>query len=125
MDTFIHHEGLSLIEKDGQRLEAFLKPEFSFQYDAIQFHESTKTFIFEDVETQLSELQIIELNDYIDAQTVNPQTQINFDAIEYLASTDWYAIRFAETGVVIPAEVTTKRAAARLSIIIEAGASLN
>ena len=46
MNTFIHQNGLSLIEKDGQRLEAFLKPEFSFEYDAIQFHDSTKTFIF-------------------------------------------------------------------------------
>ena len=119
MDTFIHHEGLSLIEKDGQRLEAFLKPEFSFQYDAIQFHESTKTFIFEDVETQLSDAQIVELENYIADQAVNPQTQINFDAIEYLASTDWYAIRFAETGVVIPADITIKRDEARASIIRE------
>lgn len=35
---------------------------------------------------------------------------------QYLASTDWYAVRFAETGVAIPADVATKRAEARARI---------
>ena len=32
----------------------------------------------------------------------------------YLDSTDWYVVRFSETGVPIPEEVSTKRAEARL-----------
>lgn len=32
---------------------------------------------------------------------------------QYLASTDWYATRFAETGKAIPVEITTQRNAAR------------
>ena len=35
---------------------------------------------------------------------------------EYLASTDWYIIRLQETGVVIPADISTKREEARLAI---------
>lgn len=36
------------------------------------------------------------------------------EALKYLSDTDWYIIRKNETGVEIPAEVTTNRAAARL-----------
>lgn len=34
-------------------------------------------------------------------------------AIAYLSQTDWYVTRYLETGVAIPEEVTTARAAAR------------
>lgn len=34
-------------------------------------------------------------------------------ASSYLAETDWYVTRFAETGMGIPAEVLAQRAAAR------------
>jgi hypothetical protein len=34
----------------------------------------------------------------------------------YLADTDWYVVREFETGVEVPTEVLTKRAAARLAI---------
>ena len=35
---------------------------------------------------------------------------------QYLDSTDWYAVRFAETGVPVPDEVRRKRQAAREEI---------
>lgn len=35
---------------------------------------------------------------------------------KYLADTDWYAVRYAETGVEIPEEVKTKRQEAREEI---------
>ena len=35
-------------------------------------------------------------------------------AKDYLDSTDWYVVRFSETGVPVPEEITAKRAAARL-----------
>ena len=34
----------------------------------------------------------------------------------YLASTDWYAVRYAEAGTEIPDEIKAKRAAARTEI---------
>lgn len=43
-----------------------------------------------------------------------PQADPKADARAYLNATDWYVIRFAETGVPIPEDVTTGRAAARL-----------
>jgi len=45
------------------------------------------------------------------------QRDINRDNKTYLASTDWYVIREADTGEAMPADVKTKRAEARTSII--------
>jgi hypothetical protein len=44
------------------------------------------------------------------------QDTINSEARQYLASTDWYVTRNAETGEVIPAEVSIKRTEARASV---------
>jgi hypothetical protein len=43
-----------------------------------------------------------------------PQADPKAEAQAYLDSTDWYVVRMAETGVPAPADVTSKRAAARL-----------
>lgn len=44
------------------------------------------------------------------------QRKINQQALAYLASTDWYVTRFAETGVKVPEDVLTNRATARASV---------
>ena len=44
------------------------------------------------------------------------QAEINAAAKKYLADTDWYVTRFAETQVAIPAEISAARAAARARI---------
>ena len=45
------------------------------------------------------------------------QAELNATSQAYLASTDWYITRHAETGVAVPADVTTARAAARAAIV--------
>lgn len=35
------------------------------------------------------------------------------EALQYLASTDWYVVRFAETGVIVPIEILEARKLAR------------
>lgn len=45
------------------------------------------------------------------------QAQANAEARAYLASTDWYVVRFAETGVAIPDDILTARKLARESIV--------
>lgn len=45
------------------------------------------------------------------------QEATNRTARDYLRSTDWYVVRFAETGDPVPQEISTKRAEARLSVI--------
>ena len=55
---------------------------------------------------------------YTDAEiAANAQSSINSESLEYLKSTDWYITRHAETGVAVPADVTTARAAARAAIV--------
>ena len=45
------------------------------------------------------------------------QSQKNAEARAYLASTDWYVVRKAETGTEIPADVIAARQAARDSVV--------
>lgn len=45
------------------------------------------------------------------------QDTVNAQALAYLASTDWYVIRFADTGVAIPDDIKTARATARAQIV--------
>lgn len=44
------------------------------------------------------------------------QAKTNAEARAYLASTDWYVTRFAETGVAIPDDILTARKTARESV---------
>ena len=44
------------------------------------------------------------------------QDAINSEALAYLASTDWYIVREAESGVVCPDEIKELRAEARANI---------
>lgn len=45
------------------------------------------------------------------------QAQINAEAREYLAITDWYIIRLQETGEPVPADILADRAAARARVV--------
>jgi len=42
--------------------------------------------------------------------------RVNQDHIKYLASTDWYVVRKADTGKAIPSDIVFKRQAARDAI---------
>ena len=56
--------------------------------------------------------------EFTDAEiAANTQAETNATSQAYLASTDWYITRHAETGVAVPADVTTARAAAREAIV--------
>ncbi len=55
--------------------------------------------------------------EYTDAEiAANTQAELNATSQAYLASTDWYITRHAESGVEVPADVTTARAEAREAI---------
>ena len=47
----------------------------------------------------------------------NTQAETNYASRAYLASTDWYISRKAETAEAVPSDVTTARAAARAAIV--------
>jgi alkylhydroperoxidase family enzyme len=55
---------------------------------------------------------------FTDAEiAANAQAETNATSQAYLDSTDWYITRHAETGVAVPDDVTTARAAARAAIV--------
>lgn len=45
------------------------------------------------------------------------QEEVNRENRAYLASTDWYVVRMAETGIPVPDDILEARAAARAAII--------
>ena len=56
--------------------------------------------------------------EFTDAEiAANAQALVNSESLAYLSETDWMVTRQAETGVAIPADVTTARTAARLAIV--------
>ena len=56
--------------------------------------------------------------EFTDAEiAANTQSETNATSQAYLAFTDWYITRHAETAVAVPADVTTARAEARAAII--------
>jgi len=56
--------------------------------------------------------------EFTDAEiAANAQAKVNSESLAYLSETDWMVTRQAETGVAIPADVTTARTAARLAIV--------
>ena len=56
--------------------------------------------------------------EFTDAEiAANAQSLVNSEALEYLKTTDWYVTRFTESGVAVPADVTTARTAARAAIV--------
>ena len=55
--------------------------------------------------------------EYTDVEiAANAQREINQENLAYLASTDWYVIRKADTGTAVPTDILDARAAARLLI---------
>ena len=56
--------------------------------------------------------------EFTDAEiAANAQAELNVTSRAYLASTDWYITRKAETGDAVPSEITTLRTAARDAIV--------
>ena len=47
----------------------------------------------------------------------NIKAKTNAEALNYLTSTDWYVVRFAETGAPIPDDIKTKRQESRDAIV--------
>ena len=56
--------------------------------------------------------------EFTDAEiAANAQAELNATSRAYLASTDWYITRKAETAEAVPSDVTTARASARTAIV--------
>ena len=110
------------IRKGSETLSAEIKPDFSFTYDAINYNSAgLRKYRVGDTESDLTAAQATEIEAYITSVTADPVAQVNFVSTQYLAETDWYVTRFAETGVAVPSDITTARAAARANVVAGGG----
>jgi len=122
MDTLIHVNEVSVVEKDNYntRLLSSQKPDFSFEYDELQYHEANKGYVVGSNFVEMTDAQAAEVAAYIagveEDVVTGEKVRINTDNLLYLAETDWYAIRETETGVLMPEDVKLKRAEARAAI---------
>jgi hypothetical protein len=117
MNTLLYDFNNCHIRKGEQTLQAGIKPEFSFEYEALTYDGVGGGFRYENADITLTTSQIQEIEDYIGNVAVDPVRQINMDSILYLAQTDWYSIRKFETGIEIPQDILDARAAARAAIV--------
>ena len=83
--------------------------------EAAQVAEFPDLRLFDCTEDEAGNLTITPKDPIIIAY--HEQVNLNAASQRYLDSTDWYVTRFAETGVVIPADVKLERQAARDAII--------
>ena len=75
--------------------------------DVIEWLDTTQTQPTDaEITTEIARLEVQQVQD-----------KINAEARAYLASTDWLVTRQTETGVVVPADILTKRQAAREEVI--------
>jgi hypothetical protein len=94
-----------------------VKPTFSFEFTSFNYNETINQFNIDGVD--MTEEQKAEVLQAIIDRPVPNEFYINVRTAEskwYLQSTDWYVIRNVETGEPIPADVTQKRAEARILI---------
>ena len=122
----------STVVIDGLGFDSLDLSTISSTTHAIQFDTATSTGHVEYNDGTANELitSITAYQSIIDAwqiakdENVQPvsveltaQEILNNESLGYLASTDWYITRHAETAVAVPADVTTARAAAREAIV--------
>jgi hypothetical protein len=112
-----------LKQNDGRVLRSNDRPPMSFDYEVLTFTPNDKSRFWNGVRHDLTEEQITEVQTYIDsieADTALSETMAQIhQSKKILSATDWYVIRFLETGKAVPEHITEMRTKAR-TIINEA-----
>ena len=120
MTSFVYDGEISRVtQESGLVLSARIKPELSFEYSQLTYGaiEGVNQYYANGVDITLNEEQITEIELYISGVTEDVQQSTNLAARDYLLLTDWYIIRFLETGAEVPEDVSTGRTQARLQVI--------
>lgn len=109
------------IEIDGVRYPNLLDPSVRELAGVTEVDEPAKPEDFSEETHYVQEVAGAPYLQYVrkpdEVIVADAQAKTNAQALAYLAETDWYITRFAETGEVIPADIKVKRQAARDSIV--------
>lgn len=95
-----------------------VKPEFSFEYDMLEYVETVGVYLLNH-SIPLTDEQKTEILQHINDVVVPNEWYVNVRTVGdkgFLAQTDWYTIRKVETGVEVPDEILQQRAEARQRI---------
>jgi len=109
--------GATAKTSEGRILRSNERPPMSFDYEVLTFttHENHRFWQLQ--RHELTEAEQEEVKRYLETIEVDSalteQLAQNQQAKKILSSTDWYVIRFLETGVPVPPEITDMRAKAR------------
>jgi hypothetical protein len=117
MNSLIYDFQVCHVRRGEQTLSANIKPEFSFEYEALAYDGATRQFRSGNEDHELTEEQVQEVEAFITTIESDPVAQTNMESLQYLAETDWYVTRKFETGKAIPQEVLIKRQEAREDIV--------
>ena len=106
---------------DNRVLRSNARPPMSFDYEVLTFTNYEKTRFWQLNKVNLTDDECAEVQRHIDSIEVNTElTQElsrNHQARKILQSTDWYVVRFLETGTPVPEEITEMRRQARENIL--------
>jgi len=109
-----------LRKSDGSILRSQARPPMSFDYEILTFTEQEKSRFWAGERIALTDDQITEVQSYVDSVEADTHLTDMMTVIhqskKILASTDWYVIRFLETGVPVPDNITEMRQLARQQI---------
>lgn len=117
--TYVTKEKRALSEK--RVLKSASRPPMSFDYEILTYSADEKTVYLNYSKRDLTEKEIEEVETYILSIQENKEASlmmlVNMQAKEILNTSDWYVIRFLETGVPVPEEIAILRATAREEIV--------
>ena len=106
---------------DNRVLRSNARPPMSFDYEVLTFTNYEKTRFWQLNKVNLTDDECAEVQRHIDSIEVNTaltqELSQNHQARKILQSTDWYVVRFLETGTPVPEEITEMRRQARENII--------
>ena len=106
---------------DNRVLRSNARPPMSFDYEVLTFTNYEKTRFWQLNKVNLTDDECAEVQRHIDSIEVNTaltqELSQNHQARKILQSTDWYVVRFLETGTPVPEEITEMRRQARENIL--------
>lgn len=106
---------------DNKVLRSNARPPMSFDYEVLTFTAHDKSRFWQLNKVNLTDDECAEVQRHIDSIEVNTaltqELSQNHQARKILQSTDWYVVRFLETGTPVPEEITEMRRQARENIL--------
>jgi len=109
---------LNVSEADESPLEegVYLVPANATDVAPPEFNEKEQIAVWTGKDWSIHPMPVVPEPEPIEPYVPDPQQEINEKSRSYLRDTDWYVIRFLETGVAVPAEITEARNAARAAV---------